>query len=125
MQDLKVSMKAKKPWINMIKIIDGIFGSKVLYGEFETKSLNSGRECGEALDPISNLQYRLESSVVLVEVKSSSLSEQCQAIESVITRTPTQEANPSLSHVPSPNHLELHQNLDSSIPISPMARSYS
>ena len=124
MQDLKISMKARTSWINVIKRIDGIFGCKVLYGESETKSLNSGRECGEALDPMSNLQYRLESSVVLVEDKSSSLSEQCQAIESVITRTSTPQANPS-SPVPSPIFLNLCQYLDSSIPISPKVSSYS
>ena len=64
----------------MIKRIDGIFGFKVLYGEFDTMSFNSGRECGDALDPIySNLYDRLERSVVLVEDKSSLVSEQCLA----------------------------------------------
>ena len=129
MQDLKISMKAKKSWINMIKRIDGIFGFKVLYGEFEEMSFNSGRECGEALDPMSNLYDRLERSVVLVEDKSSSLSEQCLARESVLMRSPTRLATistPSSSPpVPSPNNLKPCPNLDSFTPISHKARSYS
>ena len=119
MQDLKISMKAKKSWINMIKRIDGIFGFKVLYGEFEEKSFNSGRECGEALDPMSNLYDRLERSVVLVEDKSSSLSEQCLARESVLMRSPTRLATistPSPSPpVPSPNNLKPCPNLGHSL----------
>ena len=113
----------------MIKRIDGIFGFKVLYGEFEEKSFNSGRECGEALDPMSNLYDRLERSVVLVEDKSSSLSEQCLARESVLMRSPTRLATIStpLSSppVPSPNNLKPCPNLDSFTPISHKARSYS
>ena len=63
--------------------INGIFGLKVLCREFEEKPFNLGPECGEALDPVFNLYDRLESSVVLVEDKRSSLSEQCLARESV------------------------------------------
>ena len=49
-------MKAKKSWINMIKRIDGIFGFKVLHGEFDTMSFNSGRECGEALAGLEKIK---------------------------------------------------------------------
>ena len=71
MQDLEISMKAR---------IDKIFnfGYKVLYGGFEEKQFNLGRECEEALDP----------SVVRVEDNSSLIPGQCH----VITRPPTRLA---------------------------------
>ena len=51
----------------------------MLCGELEEKPFNLGRERGEALDPLFNLYDRLESSIVLVEYKSSSQFEQCLA----------------------------------------------
>ena len=123
-------MKAKKSWINMIKRFDGIFGFKVLYGEFEIKPIK-GRECGEALDPVfkRNLHHRLvESSVVLAKDRSSSISGQCQPRESVKIRAHTQLAtilNPSSLPVLPQISLNLCQNMDSSIPISPRPNSCS
>ena len=90
----------------------------VLRYNIRTQKLNSRRECGEAIDPMSGLYYRLESSLVLVKDESSSISRHCQASESVIGRSSTRLAstpNPSSSHVSSPIY---------SIPISPKARSY-
>ena len=58
MQDREISIKS-----GIDKFFD--FGYKVLYGGFEEKPLNLGRECGEALD--SRLHHSEESSVVLIE----------------------------------------------------------
>ena len=124
MQDLEISMKARTE-----AIID--FGYKMLYGGFEDKPLNFGRECGEALDPVfkRNLHHRLvESSVVLAKDRSSSISGQCQPRESVKIRAHTQLAtilNPSSLPVLPQISLDLRQNMDSSIPISPRPNSCS
>ena len=118
MQDLKISIKAWKAVKNLINGIYRIFyiGFKVLYGEFEIKPIK-GRECGEALDPaFKRNQRRLKSNVVLVEDNSSSLSGHYNAKESVITRP-----NPSSSLDPPQTFLDLSQNLDSSIPSSPLS----
>ena len=76
-----------------------------------------------------NLHQRLvESSVVLVKDRSSSISGQCQPRESVKIRAHTQLAtilNPSSLPVLPQISLDLRQNMDSSIPISPRPNSCS
>ena len=122
MQELKISIKARKSWRNLIKRVDGISGFRKCFTENARQThLKSGRECGEALDPVlkRNLHYRLESGIVLAKDNSSLLSGDCHARELVITRTPTRLAStstPSSSPVLSPNHLKF---------ISPKLRSCS
>ena len=106
----------------MIKSVDRISGFRKCFTENARQThLKSGRECGEALDPVlkRNLHYRLESGIVLAKDNSSLLSGDCHARELVITRTPTRLAStstPSSSPVLSPNHLKF---------ISPKLRSCS
>ena len=106
MQELKVSIKSSKSWRKLIKRIGGIFGlRKRLNENLRQTYYESGRECGEALDPVlkRNLAYRLEN-IVLIE-DSCSISRQYQAIESVIPRIPTLlaiKSTPLSSPVPSP-----------------------
>ena len=129
MQELKLSIKASKSWRKLIKRIGGISSlRKRLNENLRQIHYKSGRECGEALDPVfkRNLAYRLEN-VVLVE-DSCSISRQCQAIESVISRTPSRIATtstPSSSPVLSSKELNLSTNPDSSTSISPKSRSCS
>ena len=101
----------------MINRVDRIFdiGYKVLYRESEMKPFK-GRECGEALDPVLNLHYRLEeNNIVLVEER--------KARESVIPQATL--LNPSSLPVLPQIYPILRQSLDSSIPFSPRLRSYS
>ena len=73
MQELKVSIKASKSWRKLIKRIGGISSlRKRLNENLRQIHYKSGRECGEALDPVlkRNLAYRLEN-IVLVEDNSS------------------------------------------------------
>ena len=82
-------------WRSLIKRIDGISGLRKCFTENLRRShFNSGWGCGEALNPWfkRNLHYRLETSAVLFEDNSSSMSGHCSARESVIMRTLTRLA---------------------------------